>query len=441
MNYVAPNNILEVLQKIEFNHALDSTDGRYVDTRNARGDPGLTLKRLAKKFCLDLETGGFRPPDNKHILFFGHTGSGKTTELRRYANELEGSERFFIVEVDIAEILDRNNLKFADAFMAMAQCLLFRLEEIELHLKPKEIVDMARWFDERVLISDKLEEFKAEVETVAKGGADLPWLIQLFGKFTTAFKANTTYKDSLRHVIRNTFSDFASAFNSLLRKVEERLVLEGIARKVLFIVDGTDKLKREDMEDLFQNDVEQLLGIDAAVVWTASLSIKYSGSLTGRLDDDLVLPMIKLFNPDNNERFEPGWDAMRAILLKRADRALFDSEECIERLVEYSGGHPRDLLRLLKLCCEFANDNHIDSNTVDAAIKQLAAEYRRHLQSEDYKLLAAIKKDPWNVGNDEPIQKLLHTLSLLEYNDGTWRCPHPVIRTLKGYERAEAAIA
>ncbi len=437
MSYSAPSNILEVLQKIEFNHALDADDDRYVDTQNARGQKK-TLKRLARKLGLDLDTGEFLLFEQKHVLFFGHTGSGKTTELRRYARELEGPERFFIVEVDIAEVLDRNNLKYADAFMAMAQCLLSEIENQNIYVEAKEIAAMVKWFDERVLSFDEIKDFRLEVETIAKVGADWPWLLQLFAKFTSAFKANTTYKESLRHVIRNTFSEFALAFNGLLRKIEKCLTQEGIAQRVLFIVDGTDKLRREDTDDLFLRDVDQLLAIDALVVWTAPLSLKYAGDghVGGKLEVDLMLPMVKLFESGGNQRFQPGWEAMRAILLKRAARSLFDSEENIERLVEYSGGHPRELLRLLMLCCELAEDNHIDGKTVDAAINQLAAEYRLHLQSEDYKLLAGIEKDPLNVGSDGPIQKLLYNLSLLEYNDGTWRRCHPVIRTLEGYKRA-----
>jgi hypothetical protein len=31
---------------------------------------------------------------------------------------------------------------------------------------------------------------------------------------------------------------------------------------------------------------------------------------------------------------------------------------------------------------------------------------------------------------------LLHRLALLQYNDGTWRRSHPVVRTLEGYQMA-----
>ena len=131
---------------------------------------------------------------------------------------------------------------------------------------------------------------------------------------------------------------------------------------------------------------------------------------------------------------------MRDILLKRADRSLFDLEQDIERLIENSGGHPREMLRLLQLCCEFA-ETRIDAQVVEQSVAQLASEYRRLLQPDDYTLLVQIDRNPLDVGNDEGIRRLLYCLALLEYNDGTWRRSHPVIRTLEGYRRATAAVA
>jgi hypothetical protein len=116
--YTPPTDILELLQQIEYEEALGPDDPRYVDTREARGSQR-TLDRLARKLGLLLKDGRMYPPRQKHVLFFGHTGSGKTTELLHYATHLAGPERFFIVQLDITKDLDRNNLQYADSLMAM----------------------------------------------------------------------------------------------------------------------------------------------------------------------------------------------------------------------------------------------------------------------------------------------------------------------------------
>jgi hypothetical protein len=172
------------------------------------------------------------------------------------------------------------------------------------------------------------------------------------------------------------------------------------------------------------------------VVYTAPLSLKYEGNLAGKLDSDLVLPMIKLAERDGTP-CTAGLRTVREILLRRAHRTLFAGDDDIDRLVQACGGHPRELLRLLKLCCEFAEDDCIDAATVDAAIRQLASEYRRFLEPEDYALLASIDRDDIHAGNDDRTRRLLYNLALLEYNDGAWRRSHPVVRTLEGYQRAD----
>jgi hypothetical protein len=126
---------------------------------------------------------------------------------------------------------------------------------------------------------------------------------------------------------------------------------------------------------------------------------------------------------------------MRQLLLLRADRCLFASDGDVERLVDFSGGHPRELLRLLKLCCEVADDR-INSAVVSTAINKLASDYRYFLQPDDYPLLRMIDANPAHGGNDKRTQELLHRLALLQYNDGTWRRSHPVVRTLEGYTLA-----
>lgn len=210
------------------------------------------------------------------------------------------------------------------------------------------------------------------------------------------------------------------------------------ALRVLFVIDGTDKLRGEDTRQFSVYDAEQLLAITTLAIYTAPINLKYEHHLAGKLDADLVLPMIKLHEKDG-VRCEAGWNAMRDILLRRADRSLFASDAEIERLIQHSGGHPRELLRLLKLSCEFAEGDLLDATTVESAIRQLAAEYRRFLEPEDYALLARIDNDSIHAGNDERTRRLLYKLALLEYNDASWRRSHPVVRTLEGYERARSA--
>jgi len=439
-DYQPPRDILEVLQRIEFEEALEPDDPRRVDTSEARGSQK-TLGRLARKLGFLMESGRFLPLTQKHILFFGHVGTGKTTELKFYAAELKRTGHFLPVEVDVPGVLDRNNLQYADLLMAMAHALLQALKQEHITVPKDGIKELEAWFAEKVNTRAELEEFTSELKAGGEVSTGLPLLAKLFTNFSSAFKANATYKEELRRVIRNTFTQLAEAFNRLIRSAEAALAKKNRKSpvRVLFVIDGTDKLRAEDRRRLFVEDTELLLAVDTLAIYTAPIALKYEDAMVGRLDADLVLPMVKLQDA-YGVRCEPGWQAMRHILLKRADRSLFAGEQDIERLIEISGGHPREMLRLLQLCCEFA-EVRIDAQVVEQSVAQLASEYRRLLQSDDYKLLVRIDRNPLDIGNDEAIRRLLYCLALLEYNDGTWRRSHPVIRTLEGYRRAAAAMA
>ena len=433
MSYQPPKHVLEVLQKIEYEEALPAGDPRYVDTQQARGSEK-TFSRVARKFGWDPATDAFFAPSDKHVLFFGHIGSGKTTELRRYAQQLNESKRFYVVEVDVLAKLDRNNLQYTEALMAMAETLLERLGGDGHALSDDALRPVRDWFSTAVSTQGVARELNAEMKSGIEAGAGIPGLVRLFTGFTAAFKTGSTYKTEWRQEIRNRFTTLAAAFSQLIRSAEAVLRSSGRAERVLFLVDGTDKMSENDTTQFFVYDAEQLLSIETLALYTAPLHMKYDGRLGGKLDAGTVLPMIKLDERDGSP-WQPGRDALRCLLLLRADRTLFASDAEVDRLVEHCGGHPRELLRLLKLCCEIADDA-IDAAVVERAIKQLASDYRRFLKPSDYALLRAIDEQPAHGGNDERAQELLYRLALLEYNDGEWRRSHPVIRTLEGYALA-----
>lgn len=435
LTYFIPSNPLHILQMIEFEDAIGPDDPRFIDTEQARGSPK-TLYRLTKKFGLDLTTGQFFPATKRHVLLFGHIGCGKSTELLHLAKKLGPGKKLYVVAVDILNELDRNNLQYADVLMALAKALIQRLQDDQISL-PDEAVDGLRaWFVEHVKTEDRAQELVAQLETGATLETGLPFFGKLFAKFTAAAKTNATYKESLRNVIRNTFTQFSEAFNCFLRAAETALATAGKAQRVLFVIDSTDKLSAADTKRFFIDDSEQLLAIEALILYTAPLSLKYDGTPLGKIDD-LVLPVIKLRERDGQDH-AAGREAMRAMLLKRASDTVFADDSLINKLVEFSGGHPREMLRLLKLCCEFAEGEQIDDGAVESAIKSLSSDYRRFLEPEDYTLLIQMDRESeQHGGNNEPTRRLLYRLALIEYNDGGWRRSHPAVRLLEGYQRAE----
>jgi hypothetical protein len=435
--YVPPRKLLEILRDIQYEQGLALDDQRYIDTAAARGSEK-TLGRIAKRFGLDLASGDFVPLGQRHLLLFGHTGSGKTTELRRYADKLSGPGRYVPIELDVRQVLDPNNLRYTDILMALMSLLLERLEKESIHLDRARTQALEDWFAERVTKEERLKEFSAKVSTSVAGKGGIPFLVKLAAAFTSDLRSNVSYKEEMRTVVQNTFTQFAEIFNELLASAEAGIEAKGRGRKVLFVVDGTDRMSLKDTVQLFVSDAEQLNAIQAHVVYTASIDQKYDGRIAGKFDE-IVLSMIKPFERDGTTPAPEGRRVLREILLARAHESVFENDGAIDVLVDASGGHPRDLLRLLKYACETAEEPRIGEATARAAVDQLASDYRRLLERDDYPELVRADEDRENVGHDERLRRLLRMTAVLEYNDGAWRACHPAIRQLAGYARALAA--
>src|SRR5262249_29252173 len=148
----------------------------------------------------------FFAPNDKHVLFFGHIGSGKTTELRRHARQFDTSGRFYVVEVDVLSKLDRNNLQYTEALMAMAESLLERLQADGFDLPDASLDPVRAWFASSSITRSQSQELNAEIETGLKAGGGIPGLAKVFAKFTASFKTGASQKSEWRREIRNRFS-------------------------------------------------------------------------------------------------------------------------------------------------------------------------------------------------------------------------------------------
>jgi hypothetical protein len=120
--------------------------------------------------------------------------------------------------------------------------------------------------------------------------------------------------------------------------------------------------------------------------------------------------------------------------------ACFDDRETIRLLVRKSGGHVRDLLRLIRTCFSLLDEDRISRAVAEQAVQEVAAEYRRLVQQSDWPDLLAIDR---SLGEEkdrtERRLRLLYDLVLLEYNNYWWRS-HPLVRELPPYRAALAAL-
>ena len=431
--YQIPKTLWEVSEQIEFDKALNSDDYRYVPTEKARGD--FSFNQLYRRLGVDIDGLQLKSSHQSYyVLFCGHTGCGKSTELLRLTEKLNSSNAYFVIFMDAVRQLDANSLDYSEIIFALAQRLIESLQNSQIEIDEIFVKSLQNWFHQRVETHNLTKEFASEVKAGAKAKSGLPFLAEIFASITNSFKTNSTYKEELRHVIKNSFSQFATAFNQLILEAENKINQSNKGKKLLFVIDGTDRLKGEDRKRLFMDNVFQLKQINGIFIYCAPIALIYQdNNINHNFDYVFKLPMIKVSEKGDSNAFEEGYQAMRNIIYRRADKSLFDSEDTVNEMIKFSGGHPRDLLRLLNYAFDFAENNIFDAKSVKRAVKQLAEDYRRILELEDYQLLKHIDDaEPEFTTNSSQAQKLLYNLALLEYNSYWWQS-HPVIRTLPSY--------
>ncbi len=434
----APKDEDIVMAGNDFLTPLAADDKRYVDTTAARNDK--FKKHFLRTLGYNPDKGSFTPKANgQHMLFFGHVGCGKSTELKHFCEELHHPGRYWVVRVDLLDILDPHNVRYCDVWLAVAQALLQQLQKDDIKVDDFAFSRLSNWFHQRVLTHEKMREFSADLKTEVKAGFSLPALVSLFASFTSALRLANTRRETIREVINNSYGEFIGALNQLFAAVKGQLIHFYKGQQILVVIDGPDRFRGEDWKRFFVDDGIQLTQAECATVYTAPLALLHHGLLLPHFDH-VVLPMVKLIDFDTRQKQEVAYSAMRLILLKRCHYSLFDSKETLDTLIDYSGGNVRDALRLLNYTCREADSTPFDLATVQAAANKLAADYRNWLLKEDYPLLAEEDLHATNAGNSEAISRLIEQGALLQYNGGNWRQAHPAIKLLSAYTAAAQAL-
>lgn len=429
-------SIWEAQNNLNFNNPVDANDPLFYDLSGARGD--FKINSLYRQLGVDQNAQKLMmAPQSKSILFTGHMGCGKSTELRNLSKRLDNPEMYFVVYLDCVKNLDFNNLKYSDLLMACATTLLQKMSDHSIHIDSIHLDRLKSWFYQHVMTQIKGEDYTAELKAGAEAQASIPFLAKIFGSFMAKISSNISYRDELRLNVQNHFAEFAKIFNDFLGIAKERICATNKGKAIIFIIDGTDRLNSKDSENLFYNDVHQLLSINGIFIYSAPIYILHCKNLGElRFTSIFRLPMLKIRDRENHEISE-NYTHVRNMAVKRVPLELFEQSSTLDYLIKYSGGNPRDLIRIINTSISESDDELITQKGAEKAVKELAQSFNRFLKQEDYELLARIdlSVDAVEECTGERTTDLLRQLAILEYNDFFWKT-HPAITTLEGYKRA-----
>ena len=443
----------------------------YIDFSSVRG--GQIIEDLKDNIAL------WSPDEPTCQLFTGHIGCGKSTELLRLKAELE-KEGFHVVYYE-CQGLDMVDVDVGDVLFGIAHCVsesLDRLEKIEI-AEPKGFKDILKGAAKllgEIEISGELNlpgvgtaaaSSKGKVSAELMGGvqvsadreAGLSLVAMGIGKITAKAKDSPSLRSKLRGYLE-------PRTNGILKAINQELLEQGIQKLkqrgkngLVVIIDNLDRVAptikpwgRPQPEYLFVDRGTQLRSLHCHLVYTMPLALRFSNdysTLTQRfMTDPKILPMVPVKLRDGSQHKE-GMELLRKMVLARAFpdlsleqrqletqhpqespyiREIVDCAETLDRLCCASGGHVRDLLRLLNESIKKERKLPLSLDTINSRIRAWCHELVLPITPNEWRLLRQVKETK-QVAGDEGYQALIRSRFVYEYRDeeGSWFDINPIL--------------
>ena len=382
------------------------------------------------------------------ILFTGHRGCGKSTELRRI--EQKWKEKYLTIFLDVQEETDINDLEYIDIYLMVIRQVEDTLRKLKITFDKQLLKSVEDWFKEVTKESEQSVALSLDTEASASLVA-APFFAKLLFKLKGVIKNSSSQKTIIRETLKKEVTRMKGDINLLFGDGLKKLRTKFPHYKgFLVIVDNLDRCPPEVSNKLFFDYAEQLKELHCSMIYTVPISVLYSSKgLSNSFDDPHIVPMVNIYQLDRNVFPLPyrqdALDAVAKIIEKRVDvNLLFHSRHELMELVKASGGHVRQLMQLTQRACLTAsgrNHTQILAEDVEYAIKQLQFSFERTMNKKYFTELAyiALNKDFSDV--EDVRVPMLYGASVLEYNGmEIWKYPNPLLMRSNAFTRALNAI-
>ena len=411
----------------------------YIETDDARDPHQDTIERLAKS--LELET------EPSRILFYGHPGCGKSTELNKFLEEYK--ETWFPVKFSVLDEMTPSNALAEDLILIITSKIVEEANKAGIKEK-KELLDAVyKYF--ATVTQEKITGRDAEISATA--GVDTSstsWgkLIGLFAGFKGEIKMNSHSEETAVYTLRKRASDLTTQANRVIEAISGELKTRN--KRLLVVVEDIDKLDLKQAQEMFVNRTSLLTGLSTNIIYTIPIYLFHSPDLSAfkpYFDDVIGLPMIKIAEPQKGKPPKPhpqGRKVIEAIIKARVEEGLI-RKNAMDLLIDKTGGVLRHVFEALNTVSTMAKikepvskdairygldqlrktcwqqialpvDNTAGINSVDELYDRLLEYAEQQRQGEK----PIPKSDPIN-------QLLLKCCALIEYNGEGWFGVHPLI--------------
>jgi hypothetical protein len=372
--------------------------------------------------------------------------------LLRLKADLE-QEGFHVVYFESSQDLEMGDVDIGDILLAIARRVSKSLEESQINVEPSRFEQLLQGAAK--VLNAEVKGFKVKVPQVGDFGASSKEggefsLAFGIGEITTKAKNSPELRSKLREYLEPRTTGILEAINNeLLEPSKEKLKQRG-KKGLVVIVDNLDRVEsrnkpwgRPQQEYLFVDRGEQLRKLKCHTIYTMPLGLMFSNELNGLTSrfgvDPKVLPMVPALLRDGSECPE-GMALLRQMVLARAfpevepEKRLnsitevFDRAETLDRLCRVSGGHVRELLRLLNDWIKKNRTPPLVRDGLEEVIRSRRNQMTLAITDDEWELLRQVQQRK-QVSGDDGYRVLIRSMFVYEYHDceGSWFEINPIL--------------
>lgn len=374
------------------------------------------------------------------MLFGGHAGNGKSTELNKFIHDTQIKRKYEIIKLEIQEILNPFDIEIVELLLVICFQILTFAEEKNIKISKyldDRFQDMEGFFHDTLKIGTthvKAKGVEVAVKTEAGGGFKLPFL-----KFKADFLAKMRGEAESRKLVRKEYRPRMNELIELVKDLMADVKTKFKKKEILIIIDGLDRTSVQAAEKLFAEDGQIIALIDnVTMLLTVPISIIHSVKspiVENAIGKMHVLKNIRLLNQDKkkDEKTEKNWELMKDAILRRLEPQLI-TDKALEIAVHYSGGVFRTLIELIVSAAVEADvlgSNSISEKDMEGAVKEHRIKKARPLNRTHWEILLEIDQHKKFTGKmDEKRLELLLGLFALEYINGDeWYSVNPLLES------------